>query len=310
MFATIERSGLVEARHEVVAAAVDADGSVIATLGEDLSRPFFLRSALKPFQALASQRCGARLENETLAIACASHGGYPIHLAYVRALLADVGLDETALRCPADRPAGAADRMAAYRGDLDKRRIYHNCSGKHAGMLRACVASGWSTEYLPLQHPVQQMVLDIAADVTGGDVQPVGIDGCGVPTVRSTVTGLARAFSRLSVDTEFAPIRSAMARFAALTSSVDAGDVTLARWIPGVAKKGAEGCFGFAWYGGIGIAAKAWTGNYPAVTAAVLEMADRVGILSGYPRDMLIDRISVPVLGGGRRVGSFGLESV
>ncbi|NIR36841.1 MAG: asparaginase, partial [Actinobacteria bacterium] len=51
MHVAVERSGLVEARHEVAAAAVDRDGRVIETLGSDTDRPFFLRSALKPFQA-------------------------------------------------------------------------------------------------------------------------------------------------------------------------------------------------------------------------------------------------------------------
>ena len=53
------RSGLVEALHPVSAVAVDESGAVIASLGDDLDREFFLRSAPKALQATVSQRNGA-----------------------------------------------------------------------------------------------------------------------------------------------------------------------------------------------------------------------------------------------------------
>ncbi|HSG79319.1 MAG TPA: asparaginase [Acidimicrobiia bacterium] len=308
MFVGVERSGLIETFHEVVAAAVGPDGRVIATLGADLERPFFLRSALKPFQALVSSRAGADLRAESLAVACASHGGYPVHLAYVRSMLIEVGLDESALRCPPARPAArSADRIAAVTG-RDPAPIFHNCSGKHAGMLRACVAQGWPLEYRPADHPLQERVLDLAADVTGGEVAPVGVDGCGVPTVRGTVVDLARAFSRLATDDEFLEVRTAMARFPALTAGLQRGDDEIARWIPGAVKGGAEACLGIAWYGGVGIAAKAWSGNNQAVVVAALAMAQRLGIVSPYQDEMLSSMASPAVFGGGRRVGSMVLE--
>ncbi|MDX1691920.1 MAG: asparaginase [Acidimicrobiia bacterium] len=309
MFAGVVRSGLTETRHEVVAAAVAPDGTVIDTLGDGLDRPFFARSALKPFQALVSRRSGAALSGEPLAVACASHGAFPIHLAYVRSMLEEVDLDEDALRCPPARPGSrAADRLAAVSGDTGRRRIHHNCSGKHAAMLRACVASGWSLEYLDVDHPLQRRIVDLAAEVTGADVTPVGVDGCGVPTMRTTVAGLARAFARLAVDDDYEEIRTAMSRFPALTSYGDRPYERLATWIPAAVKGGAEGCVGLAWYGGVGIAAKCWSGNEDALMAAVVELADRIGILAPHPRDRLADVAASPVLGGGRPVGQVLLE--
>ena len=46
----------------------------------------------------------APADARALAIACASHNGEPPHVAAVRAILSDAGLDEVALRCPADVP--------------------------------------------------------------------------------------------------------------------------------------------------------------------------------------------------------------
>ena len=82
------RSGLVEARHDVTVVAATPTG-VIESSGDTEDR-FFLRSTAKPFQAAVSQRFGAGLSTEQLAMAGASHGGQPVHIAYVREMLAEV----------------------------------------------------------------------------------------------------------------------------------------------------------------------------------------------------------------------------
>jgi L-asparaginase II len=99
-----------------------------------------------------------------------------------------------------------------------------------------------------------------------------------------------------------------MARFPALTAGLERGDDEIARWIPGAVKGGAEACLGIGWYGGVGIAAKAWSGSNQAVVVAALEMARRVGIVSSYQDEMLAPMASPGVFGGGRRVGSMILE--
>ena len=88
MLAEVVRNGRVEAVHEGVVAIVDRDGRLVASSG-DVDRPFFARSALKPFQALVSQRHGADLAGEALALACGSHAGLPEHLAIERRMLAE-----------------------------------------------------------------------------------------------------------------------------------------------------------------------------------------------------------------------------
>jgi len=298
------RSGLVEERHPVSVAAVDGDGTVVYRSGGEQETRFFLRSAAKPFQAAVSRRHGPVLAPEELALAASSHGGQPVHVALAGQMLAAVGLGPEHLLCPAAWPAaaGARHRLAAA-GIVAPQRLFHNCSGKHAAMLRACAAREWPLSYTDPEHPLQREMRDEVAAATGESPDPVGVDGCGVPTFRSTVAGLAAAFARLALDPELAPIAAAMARFASLTSDGDRPEAELARWCPAAVKGGAAGCLGVAWYGGLGVAAKCWSGEETAAAAAVVAVLRRLGVLAEHPAAMLAEVGEPAVLGGGRPVG-------
>src|SRR5438132_1156525 len=85
------RGTRVESRHRGAAAAVDADGKVALALG-DVDRPIFPRSAVKALQALVLLESGAAdrfgLADDEIALACASHGGEPAHVAAANRMLA------------------------------------------------------------------------------------------------------------------------------------------------------------------------------------------------------------------------------
>lgn len=171
-------------------------------------------------------------------------------------------------------------------------------------MLRACVARDWSLEYTALDHPLHGLVAGYAAEVMGRAVTPVGIDGCGVPTLRSDVVGLARAFAHVAIDPDFAHVRRAAMRYASLTRDGDRPETVIARWFPGVVKGGAMGCIGIGWpEGGMGFAAKCWTGDGEAADVAVLSLMRDLGIVSGYPLRQLAAVMAPAVLGGGEPVG-------
>ena len=305
MIVGVVRSGLVEARHPVSVAVVDGAGRMVHSAGPGLETPFFMRSAAKPFQAFVSQACGADLGPEQTAVASASHGGQPIHLAYVRSMLAGVGLGVEQLACPPSWPSTAeAARLAGADGAGAAQPIFHNCSGKHAGMLRACAARGWPVGYTDPDHPLQREVAGYVTSVTGENGAPVGEDGCGVPSFRVSTVGLARAFARLATDPDLAPVAEAMARFGPLTSDGNRVEAQLARWSHAAVKGGAQGCLGVAWFGGLGIGAKAWTGDLGAAAVAIVAVMRRLGILPDHPHEMLTPAARPPVLGGGLPVGS------
>ncbi len=299
------RSGLVEAVHPVAVAAVDANGRVVASSGDVEGREFYLRSSLKPIQALISERHGANLGVEQLSIAGASHRGQPVHVAYVEQMLLEVGLEAGHLRCPPDRPGSlAADRLWASQGRSEPEAVFHNCSGKHAAMLRTCLARDWSLEYTAPNHPLHGLVAGYAAEVIGHKVTPVGIDGCGVPTLRSDVVGLARMFAHIAIDQDFVRVRSAAMRYASLTRDGDRPETIIARWFPAVVKGGAMGCIGIGWSeGGMGFAAKCWTGDGEAADVAILSLMSELGVMTGYPLRQLRSVMAPDVLGGGEPVG-------
>jgi len=300
VLARVVRNGLVEALHDGVVAAVDVDGRLLASAG-DLDRPFFLRSASKPFQATVSQESGAQLSMQQMALACASHGGQPVHIAIVRDMLAEVGLDESALKCPPAWPfgEGAKEQLIAA-GHREPRAIWHNCSGKHAAMLRACLAAGWPIEeYLDAQHPLQQRIAETIHQVLGMNHGPVGVDGCGVPTFRGTARSMAGAYATLGSDTRFAPAWVAMHRWPALTSDTSQPAAHIATWLDAAAKHGAEACLGVAVRNRLGVAAKVWDGSPRAVGVGMVAALDQLGLVSGPARQALREISHPPVLGLG-----------
>lgn len=298
------RSGMIESSDDLSGCIVDATGDLVVSFG-DPNRPFFYRSSIKPFQAKVSLDLGAALPPEHIALACSSHSGLPAHLSIVGAILGQAGLDETALQTPRAWPLGeSARRIVAFQGHRSSRPIFHNCSGKHAGWLAACVAAGLETaRYLDPDHPLQQRVRTYLGDLTGIDSEPTGVDGCGAPTPRGTALGLARAFARLGHDDDLSEIRSACSRFPALVSSNDRNDGRLAQWWPGPMKGGAERVMACA---GNGFAAvvKSHSGSGITPPAALGEMLAAVGLLSAAAVDALPDVLAPPVLGGGRPQGA------
>ena len=168
--AEIVRSGFVEGHHYGSVVALAADGSVDWSVGE-VAAPVLPRSSNKPIQALAMVELGLDLPDDLLALACASHSGEPFHVEGVRRTLASAGLDESALRTPADYPLDDDAREAVVRAGGAKAPVLMNCSGKHAAMLATCVVNGWDpATYLDVAHPLQQAIHETFEDLTGEPV--------------------------------------------------------------------------------------------------------------------------------------------
>ena len=156
--------------------------------------------------------------------------------------------------------------------------------------------------YLDPGHPLQLQIADLIEEVTGVASDSVGVDGCGAPTMRGDLTGLARAFGRLSVEARFSEAATAMRRFPALISSNNLNEGRFAGWWGGPVKGGAQGLIAAGRHG-IGLAAKSHDGNVEMAIAGLVEAARQVGLLSQVAEEALADVARVPVLGGGRRVG-------
>ena len=118
----------------------------------DPSHPVLPRSAIKSLQALALFRSGAvekfGLDDEAIAMACASHFGEPEHIAIVTRTLEKLGLSVDDLECGAHPPASPAARKALAAAGEAPSAMHNNCSGKHAGMLADALALGVPTKGL------------------------------------------------------------------------------------------------------------------------------------------------------------------
>jgi len=218
------RGDAIESFHRGAVAVVDADGALLASLG-DIDRPVFPRSAVKALQALPLVTSGAAdafgLPDEALAMACASHGGEPAHTQRVAATLAAAGLDETALECGAHWPSHDATMRAMVREGASISALHNNCSGKHAGFLcLGCMLDEGKDRrdflrgYIDPAHPAMQVVTAALQATTGFDPAnaPHGIDGCSIPTFGIPLRRLALAFARFGSGVGLSPEHAVAAR--------------------------------------------------------------------------------------------------
>ncbi|WFE37053.1 asparaginase [Micromonospora sp. WMMD998] len=303
--AEVVRSGFVEGVHRGSVVALDAAGSPAAGAG-DVTSPIFPRSSNKPMQAVGMLRAGLPLTDPAdVALVAASHAGEEFHVERVVALLRGAGLDEDALRCPADLPFGEAAREAVLRAGGGPSRVLMNCSGKHAGMLLTCLAAGWPLDgYWRPEHPLQQRVTATVEELTGEPVAAVGVDGCGAPVHAVSLTGLARAFLRLVTaepGTVERGVADAMRAYPEMVGGTVADDTRLMLGVPGLlAKIGAEGVLAAAVPGVGAVALKIDDGaarpRMPVLTSALTRLGLRAPILTEYAE--------FPLLGGGLPVGA------
>ncbi|TWF76709.1 asparaginase [Pseudonocardia hierapolitana] len=299
--AHVVRGGVVESVHRGHLVVLAPDGSVLLRRGEP-GRTFFPRSSLKLVQAVAMLRSGLGLDGELLALACASHSGEPDHLAGVRRILAGAGLDEADLKNTPALPLDAEAATAWVVAGNKPARLTQNCSGKHAAMLATCVAAGWDREtYLEPTHPLQRVIRETVAELTGDGPAHVTVDGCGAPLFSCTPTGLARAFARIATAPAGTPehrVATAVRAHPWWLGGTGRFPTRLIESAPElIAKDGAEGVFAAALPDGGALAVKIADGSprpLPPVVTAALESLGVVG---------LGDVGKVAVLGHGEPVG-------
>ena len=295
----VMRGGVIESSHCGALAVLDADGAVLAQLG-DIDRPIFPRSAVKVLQALPLVASGAAdqlgLNDEELAVACASHGGEEVHAQTVAKMLAKAGLDADALECGTHWPYLESASRTLAAGGQEPSALHNNCSGKHAGFLcMACALHGsgpnlrqYVRGYVGPEHPVMREVTASLQASTGFDLTATarGTDGCSIPTYAIPLRHLARAFARVGTGTGLSSshaqaakrLRAAVAKAPYMVAGSGRFDTRVMQQLGErvFCKVGAEGVFCAALpQRGLGVAIKIDDGNNAraaeVVMAAVIE---------------------------------------
>ncbi len=309
------RSGVEESRHRVDVAVCDQDGRLIARAG-DAGRLVFARSCMKPLQAAVSLAAigDESLSQRQVAIMCSSHNAESVHVAAVRSLLKRARLSVAALRCP---PGWPLDEQTMARSH-SRARILHNCSGKHSGMLLACVRSGWDpSSYQRAGHPLQRRVRKAVLGATGLTSVGIGVDGCGVPVHSMPLASMATLYARLARPDRLGDLAQPVDRAVSAMfqepymvggdERLDTAIMSATRDV--LVKEGAEAlvCASVT-PSGLGIAVKVSDGGERAAGPALISVLSQLGALEERHLRALRSFAEPPVLAGGRPVGHLIVE--
>lgn len=281
------REGIIESCHHVQAVVCDSRGRVLSVAG-DAEHPTFIRSALKPFQALAVMGSGILerygLTDRDLAIMCSSHAGEIFHTRQVFNILWRADIDPDCLQCPIPKGKTSA--------------LEHNCSGKHAGMLAVCRAHNWPVKnYLERHHPLQKLILSKFAEVL--QMPPdefIGVrDDCGAPVYLMPIAQMATLYAYLASGESLALERivRAMVSHPELIAGTGKFDTQLMQLTNGeiVSKSGAEGiqCIGKVGEG-MGLTIKASDGSQRAKYAVAIYLLQQMGWITPAVSELLTEQ--------------------
>ncbi len=198
----VTRSDEVESFHHGVAVLINSSGEILKEWGNsDLN--IYPRSALKPIQTLNLYKDGIAeamsLTDEQIAITTASHHAEIFHQEIISNWLKKIDINEENLSCGHDWPWNLEDKFKAKLEYKNKRKIYHNCSGKHCGHLAVCKHKNLTIEnYQEKTHPIQKNLIQLIENLSEYKIKNIGIDGCNLPNPLMHLKKFALAASQLT----------------------------------------------------------------------------------------------------------------
>jgi len=284
------RGEVLECIHRGHICGVGYDSNVKYSVGDE-NFLAYLRSSAKPIQAIPLIKYGLDkkydLTDKEITVITGSHRAEAFHVEAVEGILNKIGVDEEALICLPTYPLSPIAKEGILRQNGKKRRIYHNCSGKHSGILTLCQFLGCNIkEYWDIKSPAQQEILEHISIIAGypKDNIKIGTDGCGVPVFAMPLKYLANAYLRMACPEliEDKDIREAVVKITRLmnenpemVSNTNLICSILLRDKNIVAKGGAKGvyCFGLK-EEKLGFAIKVMDGSeeeWPFIVASILE---------------------------------------
>ena len=279
VLAKVTRGDLVESLHLGHLIVLNADGSTYLSKGSP-ELPIYPRSAIKSLQAAAMLKAGLKVEENELAIICASHSGSQSHIDLVPKMLATRSISTSQLKNAVDKPLGEKEKIAW--GDKQPSQLAQNCSGKHAGMLITCQQNGWEMNtYLELNHPLQEAIKSEIETLAGEKVSATSVDGCGAPLFAISLIGLARAISNLvkSKDALYQQIVLACTKYPELVAGDGRLTTRMMQAVPGLfMKEGAEGVQVCVLSDGRVTAIKIIDGSWRPIAAIIMEIFKRWAI--------------------------------
>ena len=186
--ATLMRGSNIESIHKIHAVISDKKGRVLMCAGNPEYKSF-IRSSLKPFQAIPFLSSGAASEinnaSKSIALACGSHSGSKLHTREAFRILWAYDIDINYLKCP----------------KLIRSPLENNCSGKHAAFLATCKKLNLPLDsYLKGDHPLQKEIFRIISELLEIPLSDICAerDDCGAPTLYMKLLEMAKLYALLS----------------------------------------------------------------------------------------------------------------
>jgi len=195
-------SAIFDLMHYGYVCIVDEHSRVLYSAGDSEDMVFY-RSASKPIQALPVFKYGLDKEfgitEKESVIFSASHAAEACHVEAVESILKKAGFSEEILCMNPTRPTNEAANEARIRAGLPLRKVYHNCSGKHAALLLTQRYLGGKPEdYWKADTPVFHEVAKTMKCFAETDDMKIGVDGCGVPVFAVSMKNMAISFKNLA----------------------------------------------------------------------------------------------------------------
>ena len=198
----VTRSNFTESVHHGVAVLINSSGEVLREWGNS-DILIYPRSALKPIQSLNLYKDGVaealNLSDDFIALTTASHHAENIHQKMINNWLKKINLKEKHLSCGPSWPWNIKDQFKAHTKYKIKRRIFHNCSGKHCGHLAVSKYKNLPIKnYQNKNHPIQKDLIKLIEDLSKYKIKNIGVDGCTLPNPLIPLKKFAFAAAQLA----------------------------------------------------------------------------------------------------------------
>ena len=198
----VTRSDFTESIHHGVAVLINSSGEILQEWGNS-NALIYPRSALKPIQSLNLYKDGVAkalgLSDNLIALTTASHHAENIHQKMINNWLKKINLKEKHLSCGSSWPWNIKDQFKAHSKYKVKRKIFHNCSGKHCGHLAVSKYKNLPIKnYQNKDHPIQKDLIKLIEDLSKYKIKSIGVDGCTLPNPLIPLKKFAFAVAQLA----------------------------------------------------------------------------------------------------------------
>ncbi len=198
----VTRSNFTESTHYGVAVLINSSGEILKEWGNS-NILIYPRSALKPIQSLNLYKNrmaeALNLSDDFIALTTASHHAENIHQKMINNWLKKINLKEKHLSCGPSWPWNIKDQFKAHEKYKVKRKIFHNCSGKHCGHLAVSKYRNLPIKnYQHKDHLIQKELIILIEDLSKYKIKNIGIDGCTLPNPLIPLKKFALAAAQLA----------------------------------------------------------------------------------------------------------------